>query len=414
MKILLYGLNYAPEITGIGKYSGQLGGWLHDQGNDVKAVSAPPYYPLWKVSPEYRNWFTKENIDGVDVRRCPLFVPKQPSTISRLLHLISFVVSSSVPLVSLLRWRPNVVVNVVPALFSSFPAWVYCRLTGAKFIIHVQDFESDALFSLSVGKNSSFVETVWAKIERFIFSRADVVTTISDVMMANAVSKGVSQSQVSYFPNWSEVSLFQNVENVELFKKKLLADRQGKIVLYSGNIGRKQNLDLVIECARQSQSDGEDFLYLFCGEGAGKRELIELKERYGLKNVLFFPLQPYSDFPRLLAMADVHLVVQNPDVANTVLPSKLTNILAVGGNAVVTTNKETEIGRLIDSNPGIAFPVIPDDSNKLLAGIKLASKQKKINNIAMTYAEENLAKEPILKQFSELLIKITSAKLRRK
>ena len=414
MKILIYGLNYAPEITGIGKYSGQLGCWLHDQGNDVKAVSTPPYYPSWKISFGYRNCYSRENVEGVDVLRCPLFVPSQPSTMLRLLHLISFVVSSSVSLLCLIRWRPDVVVNVVPALFSSIPAWIYSRLTGAKFIIHIQDFESDALFSLSANQEKGIVKRVWRKVERFIFSRADIVTTISDAMMLNAISKGANSSKVFYFPNWSETSLFRHVDNVESFKKTLLGDRKEKIILYSGNIGRKQNLGLVVECARQSQNDKDDFLYVLCGDGAGKSDLVKLKDSYSLNNLLFYPLQTESDFPRLLAMSDVHLVVQNPDVANAVLPSKLTNILAVGGNAVITTYKDTEIGRLIDNNPGIAFPVAPDDPGALLAGIKLASRQKKINNIAMTYAEQNLAKEPILQKFEELLIKTTSVKSRAK
>jgi len=355
MKILLYGLNYAPEVTGIGKYSGQLGTWLQHRENEVKVISAPPYYPSWKILNGYRNWFTREEIDGVDVRRCPLYVPSKPTTVTRLLHLLSFVLSSSFSLVRLIWWRPDVVINVVPAFFTSFPSWLYCRLTGAKFVIHIQDFESDALFSLSANKKKRIIEKAWLKIERFILSKADCVSTISHAMIDNAISKGVNASKTFYFPNWSEVAMFQNVQNVADFKGSLIGKKEGKVILYSGNMGRKQGLELVVDCALESQRDNDGFLYILCGEGAAKADLMQLRERYDLDNLLFFPLQPYSDFPRLLAMADVHLIIQKPDVANAVLPSKLTNILAVGGNAVITTNSDTEIGRLIDQNPGIAI-----------------------------------------------------------
>ena len=79
MKILLYGLNYEPEITGVGKYSGQLGGWLSNEGHDVKVVAAPPYYPAWKISEGYRNWFNRETIDGVD---CLLYTSPSPRDLS--------------------------------------------------------------------------------------------------------------------------------------------------------------------------------------------------------------------------------------------------------------------------------------------------------------------------------------------
>ena len=409
MKILLYGLNYAPEMTGIGKYSGQLGAWLNTKGHQVKVVTAPPYYPSWKISEGYKNWFKRETVEGVDVYRCPLYVPEQPTTFSRLLHLCSFVASSTWSLITLIRWRPKIVINVVPSLFSSFPAWLYCRITGAKFLIHVQDFESDAMFSLSDNGNESVTKKIWSKIEKFILSRADAISTISNAMMDNAISKGVDASKVLLFPNWSEVSLFQNVQNTDEFKSSLLGDREEKIILYSGNVGRKQGLELVIECAKISSTNDDQNLYVICGDGAGKKDLIELTKKLNLTNVVFLPLQPYSDLPKLLAMADVHLVIQKPDVANAVLPSKLTNIFSVGGHAVITTHDDTEIGRLIKKFPGIAIPVKPEDCKALLLGIELASKEQKINNVAKNYAQTYLAKESVLNDFEENFKEIISA-----
>ena len=78
MKILLYGINFAPELTGIGKYTGELAAWLAARGHEVRVVTAPPYYPAWAVSPGYSgSAYRTEQWQGVRVVRCPLWVPRQ-------------------------------------------------------------------------------------------------------------------------------------------------------------------------------------------------------------------------------------------------------------------------------------------------------------------------------------------------
>ena len=97
MKILVYGINYSPELTGIGKYTGEMVEWMARKGHDVRVITAPPYYPQWKVNGRYSCWrYRREEGDAI-VWRCPLYVPEQPSTLKRLLHLGSFALSSFFP-----------------------------------------------------------------------------------------------------------------------------------------------------------------------------------------------------------------------------------------------------------------------------------------------------------------------------
>lgn len=95
MKILLYCLNYAPELTGIGKYTGEQAEWLAARGHQVRVITAPPYYPAWKIDRAYRGLrYRREMRHAVDVMRAPLWVPERPSGVKRLLHLASFAVTS--------------------------------------------------------------------------------------------------------------------------------------------------------------------------------------------------------------------------------------------------------------------------------------------------------------------------------
>ena len=80
MKILVFGINYYPELTGIGKYTAEMCAWLAKQPHEVTVITAMPYYPEWQIHLQYqRRLWHSETIDGVAVQRCPLYVPKKVS-----------------------------------------------------------------------------------------------------------------------------------------------------------------------------------------------------------------------------------------------------------------------------------------------------------------------------------------------
>lgn len=398
MKILLYGINYSPELTGIGKYSGEMARWLAEQGHEVRVVTAPPYYPDWKVWPAFSSWrFNCTQEEGVSVYRCPLYVPAKPTALTRLLHLASFSISSSLAMLAQLRWKPDLVILVVPTLFCAPQTLLLAKLTGAKSVLHIQDFEVDALFGLGIA-NSGVLKRVAYGAERLILRAFDRVSSISAAMLRRAQSKGVSVEQLRFFPNWSETARFANVARNDALLARLGIDPAKKVLLYSGNIGEKQGLESVIEAADRLKGRAE-LVFLIVGEGAGKARLQALAASKQLSNVVFAPLQPYEDLPALLASADCHLVIQKRGAADAVLPSKLTNILAVGGNAVITADPETSLGLLCLDHPGIAERVEPESVEALLRGIEGCLAMPLPNLIATAYAHDFLDKDRILARF---------------
>ncbi len=266
MKLLVYGINYRPELTGIGKYSGEMVKWFVDNGLDVRVITAPPYYPAWKVASDYSGWkYTKEKHPQI-VYRCPLYVPNKPSTIKRLLHLSSFAFSSFFPLVMQARWKPDYIICVVPTLFYVPGALLLRKLTRAKVIIHIQDFEVDAMLGLGMAKKGVFA-TFAKKFEKWCLTSADKVSSISKTMLLNASDKGVPQSNLIFFPNWSELERFKNVKSEQSVKLKEefgIAEEQ-KVILYSGNIGEKQGLEIVISAAQKMTAN--NYVFLFVGQG---------------------------------------------------------------------------------------------------------------------------------------------------
>src|SRR5262249_40405943 len=116
MKILLYSANFAPEPVGIGKYSGEMVNWLVANGHEVRVVAAPPYYPNWQLDKGYR-WplYRRQQLGGAVIWRAPLWVPRSPGGLKRILHLVSFAICSLPVILLQALWRPQLVMTVAPA-----------------------------------------------------------------------------------------------------------------------------------------------------------------------------------------------------------------------------------------------------------------------------------------------------------
>lgn len=308
MKFLIYGINYAPELTGTGKYTGEMAQWLAAQGHEVRVITAPPYYPQWRVLPGWSGWRWRKEPDAVTVWRCPLYVPSRPSTLKRLVHLASFAVSSLFPLLGQRRWRPDVIIGIAPTLFCVPGIRLLARLSGAHTVLHIQDFEVDAMLGLDMaGGGRGTLARLAAAFERSCLHQVDTVSTISRSMMNNAIAKGVPESRVMFFPNWSEVARFRAVSDADVaaLRQQLGLPTDRNVLLYSGNVGEKQGLENVIAAAARFRD--RPWLFAIVGEGGSRARLEKMVAERQLDNVRFLPLQPYD---ALLALADCHLVIQ--------------------------------------------------------------------------------------------------------
>ncbi|WP_031564224.1 WcaI family glycosyltransferase [Rheinheimera texasensis] len=421
MKFLLYSINHAPELTGIGKYNGEMVQALAQQGIDCLVVTAPPYYPEWQVHAGFSNAYCTEQQGKVRVLRNPLYVPNKVTTLKRLVHLASFALSSFGRLLTLLREKPDVVMLVQPTLFCAPGALIYSLLTGAKTVLHIQDFEVDAMFGLGMAGKDSLAPTPDAPsqpsakkrlilgIERWLMNRFDKVSSISHSMLAKASQKGVAKDKLLFFPNWSDTGFVNPAVDSSALRAQWGYACDDKIVLYSGNIGQKQGLEIVLDAAA-ALADQPQVKFVIIGNGAYRDTLALEAARRGLTNVEFKPLQAWELVPQILVMTDVHLVVQKKGVADAVLPSKLTNILAAGGHALVTAEQDTELGELARRVPGIYHCIEPEDSNAFINGLRqcLAQDTRSTNTIARQYAVDHINSEQVLSRFAQDLVELVS------
>ena len=401
MKILIISNNYSPELTGIGKYSGEMAEWLANKGHDITVVCAPPYYPEWKIQHPYLAWrYKKETLKGVSVIRCPIWVPGNVSGITRVIHLLSFAISSFPVVIGQAFRRHDVVFAVEPSFLNLFSAILVSRLSGSKSILHIQDFEIEVAFKLGIIKKE-WLKKFLLFVERKLMSMFSIVSTSSEAMVDLLLIKGVKKYKTCLFPNWVDTRQIYPLGRKGAYRKQLNIADDCCLALYSGNIGEKQGLEIVIQAAEQLKS--EPIVFVICGAGVALKRLKQSAS--GLSNVIWMDLQPLNKLNELLNSADIHLLPQLPGAADLLMPSKLNAMLSSGKPIVATAEVNTQVEKIV-SRCGIVTP--PCDAGKFSAGIMSLVDNKtlsaELGESARKYAEDWLEYEAIMSRFNSLLL----------
>lgn len=401
MKILIYGLNYHPELTGIGKYTGEMTEWLVNRGHNVRVVTAPPYYPKWKTDENYSSFrYRIENLNGVKVIRCPLYIPRDPIGLTRILHLLTFSLSSLFVVIYQYSWRPNVVINIIPSFFSSFVALLGASLYNAKTWLHIQDFELETAFNLGI-LSARGLKEIAGYVESLIFKKFDRVSTISLSMLRKLYQKGINESATLVLPNWVDTKKIFPLTGRNSLRDALGFSQKHIVALYSGNMGEKQGLEIIMGTARKLERK-KHIRFVLCGEGPAKSKLISLSS--GLANVCFLPLQPQQKLNLLLNLADIHLLPQRPEAADLVMPSKLTGIFASGKPVVAIADPGTEIGQVVNGRGIIVRPGdIEGFANAIVGLADHPNERKKLGCAGRSYIIDLFDKNRILTQFETAL-----------
>jgi colanic acid biosynthesis glycosyl transferase WcaI len=403
-KILVVGINYFPENIGTGKYNGELCEWLARRGYDVRVITAYPYYPDWEVKAGYKACaYTQEIINGVKVFRCPIWLPKKPGGITRLLHLGSFAVSSSIGLLKNIKWKPDFIINIAPTLASAPGAWLLSKISRAGSCLHIQDFELDAAIELKI-LNSSFLRYFATWYERILMRRFDYVSTISEQMVAKLDDKNIVKNKQILFRNWVNTNeIYPLVDSVSTYRDELNIPQDAVVALYSGSMGLKQGLELLTATAKRL-SYISSLYFVFGGAGPAKAALME--QCRNLNNVRVTNLQPAKRLNEWLGLADIHLLPQKGGAADLVMPSKLTGMLASGRPVLATATEGTGLERALKTSGIVVEPDNLDEFSSAL--IKLAADgpfRRSLGMAARQQALDVLSHDAVLERFELEVLK---------
>jgi colanic acid biosynthesis glycosyl transferase WcaI len=420
VKILLYSMNFTPELAGIGKYSGEMAQWLSAKGHTVRVIASPPFFPQWSVFEGHSAWaYRKTDWNGITVWRAPIWVPSQPRTLARMAHLFSFMLSSIPLLFAQTRWKPDLVFVLEPPLFCAPGVLFFSKLLGIKSWLHIQDYEVDAAFGMGMVRGGG-IKRFALSVERWLLSKFSRVSSISAAMVEKARDKGIDAARLVLFPNWVDVTAihpspaspapFSALEPVpaSAFRQAFGISHDDVVVLYSGSLGRKQGIELLADAAALLVGK-PNIHFVICGNGPTREALMAACEQ--LDNVHFLDLQPAARLNELLSMADIHVLPQRADAADLVMPSKLTGMLASGKAIVVTAHAGTELSNVVS---GRGLVVEPGNARALADAIaQLAAcrqTREKLGAAARSFAEAELDQNAILLRLEQEMLRCVAEK----
>ena len=238
------------------------------------------------------------------------------------------------------------------------------------FVYNLQDIFPDSLVNAKMTKKGSLIWKIGRKIEDFTYRSADRIIVISDDFKRNIMEKGVPEEKIVVIPNWVDTEKVYPIarEDNILFDRYNL-DRSKFYVCYSGNIGHSQNLELLLEAAKQLRTELPDMCFVLIGEGAAKAELEKTVADEGIDNVIILPFQPYEEIAHVFSLGDAGLIISKPGIGGSSVPSKTWSIMAAERPIIASFDEDSELAKLVrEHNVGISANA--GDCQRLVDAVK--------------------------------------------
>lgn len=356
LRVLIVGLNYAPEPSGSAPYTAGLAAELAARGHDVKVVTTHPHYPQWRVEHDGPRDLT-EQLDGVTVRRLGTYVPAEPRAPHRFAYELLFGARAALSRLP----EADVIVFASPALFTTALAMARLRRRRAGRVVWVQDLYGKGVSETDI-TNKGFAPFV-ARVEAAVLRQADRVVTIHPNMQRAIVEDlGIAEDRTAVVRNWTHLEPRETPDRAAV--RDRLGWPQDKVVaLHSGNMGYKQGLEVLVDAAKIIDEQGLPVEIVLMGDGNQRRTLEDRAK--GVASVRFVDPLPGDEYQDAMAAADVLLLVDRPGVGSMAVPSKLTSYFTTGNPVLGSTDPEGNAGvEIRDSGGGRVCP--PGDAQAIV------------------------------------------------
>ncbi len=370
LRLIAWGINYAPEVTGIAPCNVRLCEGLAAKGHSIEMVTSFAYYPAWKKLPaDNMSLFRTDTLHGIPVHRCWHYVPALVTAMKRILHEATFVASSFLRILTLPT--PDVYIVVSPPLLLGAAAWVASGIKNAPFVFHVQDLQPDAALGLGMLRPNSFTRLLYL-LETVAYCKASRVSGITRGMLDRFRQKGVPEEKLVYFPNSVDPVDIAALPVRGAFRARHGIPAGDFMAVYSGNLGFKQGIGIIIEAAALLKEPG--MRIVICGEGSERIKIMQQAASSGLDGkMLFLPLQDAEAYREMLVDADVCLITQQRGSGRSFFPSKLLTALAFGKPVVTVSEEDSELFRAHEEG-GFGPNVSPEQPRELAEALeKLAA-----------------------------------------
>ncbi len=359
--------HFAPDVAPTGEVITRIATELAARGHSLHVVTALPWYREHRIEDGWTGRLVRhEETAWGRITRVHPFPTDKSDIRARAVAFGGFTMLGALGAV-VDRHRPDVVLAMSPPLTLGLAGWAVARARRAPFVFNVQDVFPDVAVELGLLRGPRLIAAA-ERCERFTYARADAVTVLSEDLHDNVAAKlarsGRDADRVRVIPNFVDTERIRPLERANGYRRQYgLVGRT--VVMYAGNVGFSQSLDLVVDAASALRHDPR-IVFVINGGGAARPEL-ERRAR-DLANVVFVDMQPKERLPEVLAAADIHLVPLRRGLARASVPSKLYSILAAGRPLVASVDPGTEVASVVErARAGVT--VGPDDPGALVAAL---------------------------------------------
>jgi colanic acid biosynthesis glycosyl transferase WcaI len=357
--LLIFGINYAPEPTGIAVVTTWLTEALTKRGWGVTMITGMPHYPSWHRQPAPR----RTHNGAVAVRRHLHYVPARQSALRRATYELTWTATATRSLLP--RRRPDLVLGIVPSLGGGVLARLASTRYGAPYALLFQDVMGRAAEQTGV-PGSRRLAGVVATIETAVAREAAGIAVVADGFSGYFRDAGIPATRIHRVRN--PARLGSPTKSRDAVRAQLGWKTDEFVVLHSGSMGYKQGLETVLDAAALARDD-RALRFVLQGEGHQKAALQALATKCELPNVSFLPLAPVEELPNILSAADALLLSQRQSVRNMSLPSKLTSYFLAGVPIVAAVARDDEAaGEIEQARAGVI--VDPNNPMRLLAELR--------------------------------------------
>lgn len=361
MKILYITQFFPPELNGGATRVYDLAKIWADLGHDVTVTTCVPCHPTGVIPEDYQGkQFEEETIDGFRVRWTPVYTTPNEGFGKRILNHISFMFWAVMRNFSLKK-KYDAIIATSPPLFVGISGYVLGLFSRCPFVFEVRDLWPKQAIDLGALKNK-YVIRVAEALEMFLYRKAHRVICVTPDSKETLVARGINKSKIEVIPNGVDCNAFQEMPpSRDILKAYDLSEKF--VVSYIGTHGMSQGLDHILDAASKLQEQ-DKIHFLFVGDGAEKKRLMEYADTLKLSNVTFADTVLREDVAKLYCASDICLVpLKDTELFKRTIPSKIFEIMAIG--TPIFLGVDGEARRILEaSGGGLAYK---PESGEILA-----------------------------------------------
>ena len=393
LRILIFGINYAPELAGIAPYTTGLAEHFASEGHQVEVITGLPHYPEWR-----RRSVSTDRISNPTVHRYRHFVPRRPNVVGRALYEATWLLTAAH---SIGDSPADVAIGVIPSLSGGVLAWLAHRLFRIPFGLIFQDLMSAAAQQSGYAGGPALVKPTRV-LERFLAQRAGAVAIVTEGFRDHLAGLGVQDERIFRVRNWTRPAT--SAESKDQCRRRLGWSGADFICLHAGNMGVKQGLDTLLATAQLLGTEG--VRVVLAGSGNDRDRLEREARKRNLHNVSFIGVQAESLYESMLQSADVLILNQRASIEGMALPSKLTSYFASGRPVLAAVSAGSETAREMRAAGGgmVVAPEAPHQLAKAVLDLRDdPSRARGFGERGLAYAAQHLSQRAAFSEFDRFL-----------